>query len=412
MILLRLTIPVFLILFIDYYFFQSVKTATRDFTEGLKTGIFWSYWIFAVFSISFILLMMTMPQTFLPKFLRIYIISVIMIIIMSKVIGSLFLVIEDITRFLKWGFLKLGFFADSGFSGSRAKFVSQVGIIISFIPFTSFIYGMVKTGFDYKVRTVKLLLPNLPDVFNGYKIAQLSDIHSGSFSNGNALKKAVGLLLEQEPDMIFFTGDLVNNRSDEAENFISELSEVKAKDGVYSVLGNHDYGDYVPWDSKEAKEANLQQLVDIHARLGWKLLRNQNHIFEKNGAQLAIIGVENWGGAMRFPKHGDLNLAKKGVEHLPVKLLLSHDPSHWDAKVRPEHPDIDVTFSGHTHGFQFGIEIPGFKWSPVQYVYKQWAGLYEEGTQKLYVNRGLGFLGYLGRVGILPEITVFELSNK
>jgi predicted MPP superfamily phosphohydrolase len=408
----RFAIPILLILFIDYYFFQSIKTASRDFSEGIKTGIFWSYWIFTAFSISFILLMMTMPQTFLPKFLRIYIISVIMIIIMSKVIGSFFLLIEDITRFFKWSLLKFGFFTDSGFSESRAKFVSQVGIIISFIPFTSFIYGMIKTGFDYKVRTVKLLLPNLPDVFNGYKIAQLSDIHSGSFSNGNGLKKAVDLLLEQQPDMIFFTGDLVNNRSDEAENFIDELSEIKAKDGVYSVLGNHDYGDYVPWDSKEAKAANLQQLVDIHARLGWKLLRNQNHIFEKNGAQLAIIGVENWGSAMRFPKLGDLDLAKKGVEHLPVKLLLSHDPSHWDVKVRPEHPDIDVTFSGHTHGFQFGIEIPGFKWSPVQYVYKQWAGLYEEGKQKLYVNRGLGFLGYLGRVGILPEITVFELSNK
>lgn len=412
MTLLRLAIPVILIVLIDIYFFQAVKTSIRDFSAGAKNGIFWAYWLFTAFSISFILLMMLMPQSFLSKFVRIYTLSVIMIVILSKLIGSLFLLIDDITRFTKWSFLKFGFFADSNYSSSRTKFMSQVGIIISFIPFTSFIYGMVKTGFDYKVRTVKLLLPNLPDVFNGYKIAQLSDIHSGSFSNGNALKKAVGLLLEQQPDMIFFTGDLVNNRSDEAENFISELSEVKAKDGVYSVLGNHDYGDYIPWDSPESKAANLQQMIDIHARLGWKLLRNQNHIIEKDGAQLAIIGVENWGGAMRFPKYGDLAVAKKGVEHLPVKLLLSHDPSHWDAKVRPEHPDIDVTFSGHTHGFQFGIEIPGFKWSPVQYVYKQWAGLYEEGNQKIYVNRGLGFLGYLGRVGILPEITVFELSNK
>ena len=412
MTLLRLVIPSLLIVFIDYYFFQSVKTASRDFTEGTRTGIFWLYWIFTALSISFIILMITMPQTFLPKFLRIYVISVIMIVMLSKIIGSVFLLLEDITRFFKWCFLKLGFFADGSYSGSRAKFMSQIGIIISFIPFTSFIYGMIKSGFDYKVRAIKLILPNLPDAFNGYKIAQISDIHSGSFSNGNPLKKAIGLLVEQKPDAIFFTGDLVNNRSDEAGNFIAELSEVKAKDGVYSVLGNHDYGDYVPWDSKEAKAANLQQLVDIHSKLGWNLLRNPNHILEKDGEQLAIIGVENWGGAMRFPKYGDLDLATKGVEHLPVKLLLSHDPSHWDAKVRPEHPDIDVTFSGHTHGFQFGIEIPGFKWSPVQYVYKQWAGLYEEGNQKLYVNRGLGFLGYLGRVGILPEITVFELSNK
>jgi len=412
MFLIRIAIPVFLILIIDLYFYQSVKTTFHDFSYGIKKTLFWSYWGFTCFSIAFILLMMSMPQTFLPKFMRIYVISVIMIILISKIIGTLFLLIDDITRFLKWIFFKFGFFYDEGFTTSRAKFLSQTGIIISFIPFTSFIYGMIKTGFDYKVRTVKLLLPNLPDAFNGYKIAQLSDIHSGSFSNANPLKKAIHLLLSQKPDLIFFTGDLVNNSSAEAENFFSELSEIKAKDGVFSILGNHDYGDYIEWESKEAKEKNLLNLFDIHRRLGWKLLRNENHILEKDGEQLAIIGVENWGDAMRFPKYGDLDLAKKGVEHLPVKLLLSHDPSHWDAKVRPEHPDIDVTFSGHTHGFQFGIEIPGFKWSPVQYVYKQWAGLYENGNQKIYVNRGLGFLGYLGRVGILPEITVFELSNK
>jgi predicted MPP superfamily phosphohydrolase len=409
---LRFVIPVILILLIDLYFFQAVKTSTRDFSATSRNIIYWSYWLFTAFSIVFILLMILMPQTFLSKFTRIYTLTFIFIILLSKLIGSVFLLIDDIARFFKWSFLKFGFIAESGYSGSRAKFMSQLGIIISFIPFTSMIYGMLKTAFDYKVRTVKLYLPNLPDAFNGYKIAQLSDIHSGSFSSGGPLKKAISILLEQGADLIFFTGDLVNNRSDEALAVFNELSEIKAKDGVFSVLGNHDYGDYIPWDSKEAKAANLQEMVDIHARLGWKLLRNENSILEKDGAQLAIIGVENWGSAMRFPKYGDLDVAKKGVEHLPVKLLLSHDPSHWDAKIRPEHPDIDVTFSGHTHGFQFGIEIPGFKWSPVQYVYKQWAGLYEEGNQKIYVNRGLGFLGYLGRVGILPEITVFELSSK
>ena len=408
---LRFVFPVILILLIDLYFFQAVKTSTRDFSATSRNIIYWSYWLFTAFSIVFILLMILMPQTFLSKFTRIYTLTFIFIILLSKLIGSVFLLIDDIARFFKWSFLKLGFIAESGYSGSRAKFMSQLGIIISFIPFTSMIYGMLKTAFDYKVRTVKLYLPNLPDAFNGYKIAQLSDIHSGSFSSGGPLKKAISILLEQGADLIFFTGDLVNNRSDETLAVFNELSEIKAKDGVFSVLGNHDYGDYIPWDSKEAKAANLQEMVDIHARLGWKLLRNENSILEKDGAQLAIIGVENWGSAMRFPKYGDLDVAKKGVEHLPVKLLLSHDPSHWDAKIRPEHPDIDVTFSGHTHGFQFGIEIPGFKWSPVQYVYKQWAGLYEEGNQKIYVNRGLGFLGYLGRVGILPEITVFELSN-
>lgn len=410
--LFRFAIPIILLLLIDLYFFQAVKTVYQDFSQTARNLIAVSYWLFSAFSIGFLLMMMTAQPDLSSRFTKIYIISVIIIITMSKLIGTVFLLLEDITRFFKWTFLKAGFLAGSSFSESRSKFISQAGIIISLLPFSSFIYGMIKTAFDYRVRLVKLKLPNLPEAFNGYRIAQLSDIHSGSFANSNPLKKAIKLLLSEDPDVIFFTGDLVNSKTDEAKRFIPELRQIKAKDGVFSVLGNHDYGDYVPWESKEAKAQNLQNLVDLQKSFGWNLLRNQNHILEKDGQQLAIIGVENWGGAMRFPKYGDLDFAKKGVEHIPVKLLLSHDPSHWDAKVRPEHPDIDVTFSGHTHGFQFGIEIPGFKWSPVQYVYKQWAGLYEEGNQKIYVNRGLGFLGYLGRVGILPEITLFELSNR
>lgn len=412
MFLFRLAIPVIFILLIDYYFFQAVKTSARDFSQGIKNGIFWTYWIFTAFSISFILFLMLFPENFLPKFTKIYIASFIMIIVISKIAGSLFLLVDDAARIVKWLALKTGFFSENYFSSSRAKFLSQTGIIISFLPFTSLIYGMMKTAFDFKVRKIKLHLPNLPDAFNGYRIAQISDIHSGSFSNAKPLKKAVGILLREKPDLIFFTGDLVNNRASEAENFISEFSAIKAPDGVFSILGNHDYGDYVHWESKEAKAKNFENLVNLHKKFGWDLLRNENRVIEKNGECLAVIGVENWGAAMRFPKYGDLETAKKGVENIPVKLLLSHDPSHWEAKVLSEHPDIDVTFSGHTHGFQFGIEIPGFKWSPVQYVYKQWAGLYEKGMQKIYVNRGLGFLGYLGRVGILPEITVFELSNK
>jgi predicted MPP superfamily phosphohydrolase len=230
--------------------------------------------------------------------------------------------------------------------------------------------------------------------------------------NGHAFEKAVSMIMEEKPDVIFFTGDLVNDRSSEAERFIEIWKNLSAPLGVFSILGNHDYGDYVVWDTEEEKAANLTRLCEIHKEMGWDLMRNEHRILEKDGQQIGLLGVENWGGALRFPKKGDIPKAKAGMPEVPVKLLLSHDPSHWEAQVRPDHKDIDMTFSGHTHGFQFGIEIPGFKWSPSQYVYRQWAGLYSEDHQHIYVNRGLGFLGYLGRVGIKPEITVIELYTS
>jgi predicted MPP superfamily phosphohydrolase len=205
----------------------------------------------------------------------------------------------------------------------------------------------------------------------------------------------------------------VNNRAEEMEPFLDVFDKIRAKHGVYSVLGNHDYGDYVPWSSPEEKAANLDTLKGMQAQMGWKLLLNEHQLLNIRGEQVAVIGVENYSTHMRFPKYGDLKRAVQGTEEARLKLLLSHDPSHWESQVITEHPDIDLTFSGHTHGMQCGVEIPGwFKWSPVQYVYKQWAGLYRQGRQHLYVNRGLGFLGYPGRVGILPEITVLELSRK
>ena len=219
------------------------------------------------------------------------------------------------------------------------------------------------------------------------------------------------LVMKQKPDIIFFTGDLVNDRATETEPFINILSRVKAPMGVFSTLGNHDYGDYTTWESADAKEKNLNDLKNIHAQLGWKLMMNEHIALKKGEDEIALIGIENWGGNFNFPKYGNMKKAYAGTEKYPVKLLLSHDPSHWNKQVISEYKDVDITFSGHTHGFQFGIEIPGFRWSPSQYVYKQWAGLYKENNQYLYVNRGLGFLGYPGRVGILPEITVMELSN-
>jgi predicted MPP superfamily phosphohydrolase len=216
--------------------------------------------------------------------------------------------------------------------------------------------------------------------------------------------------MEQEPDLVFFTGDLVNNVATEMDGFIDVFSNIKAPLGVFSILGNHDYGDYVKWPSKDAKEANLNRLKEIHGEMGWRLLLNENVTIEKDGDTIALIGIENWGAKGNFSRYGDLQKAYEGTTSHPFKILLSHDPSHWEAQVCKDYKDIDLMFSGHTHGMQFGVEIPGFRWSPVQYMYKHWAGVYRSSNQKLYVNRGFGFLGYPGRVGILPEITLIELA--
>lgn len=252
--------------------------------------------------------------------------------------------------------------------------------------------------------------PNLPPAFKGLKIIQLSDIHSGSFNNPSAVMRGVQMALDEKPDLILFTGDLVNNRATEMNNYTEIFSKLKAPMGVYSTLGNHDYGDYVTWDSPQEKIDNLESLKRLQAGMGWRLLMNENIIFEKNGDKIALLGVENWGAKGHFPKHGRLDLAHKGTENIPFKILMSHDPSHWDAQVRPLYPDIDLTLSGHTHGMQFGIDIPGFKWSPIKWMYEEWEDLYQKKKQYIYVNRGFGFLGYMGRVGILPEITLIELT--
>jgi predicted MPP superfamily phosphohydrolase len=282
---------------------------------------------------------------------------------------------------------------------------------MTLIPFTAFIYGMARGAFNYKVHKVKVVLPNLPNEFNGLKILQISDIHSGSFVSTNPLEEAVKIINLQKADVVFFTGDLVNDRTTETDMVKEVLSKITAPMGVFSILGNHDYGDYVKWDSAEAKHKNLEDLKKVHSQLGWRLLMNEHVSLKRGDAEIAVLGIENWGGNLNFPKYGDMKKAHAGTEKYPVKLLLSHDPSHWSMQVREEYKDVDITFSGHTHGFQFGIEIPGFKWSPSQYVYKQWAGLYSKDNQHLYVNRGLGFLGYPGRLGISPEITVMELWN-
>jgi len=306
--------------------------------------------------------------------------------------------------------------SNENFRLSRSKFLKNLGLLSGGLLFGSLTLGMFKWIYDFKVRKKQVFLPNLPAGFEGFRIVQISDIHLGSWLSKGELREVVQIVNDLNSDVVFFTGDLVNYTTDEAYPFEDILKRIQGKFGVYSILGNHDYGDYKRWPDIEKKKQNLKGMYKLHERLGWKLLRNQNEILITGNDQLAIIGVENWGSMKRFQKFGDLDVAVKGAENVPVKLLLSHDPSHWQYKVSDFSTTIDLTFSGHTHGAQFGIEIPGVRWSPSQYIYKYWAGLYSGKnkrtgeTQHLYVNRGVGAIGYPGRVGILPEITLVELQ--
>jgi predicted MPP superfamily phosphohydrolase len=417
----RFFIAAILFVLIDLYFYQSIKTVLATSSVLKKNIVFYSYWGFTAFSVLLILSPTVIPFHDFPKFMRVYVFAFVVMVLIAKIIGSVFILVDDIIRFFRW--ISSYFITTKTdvsnqivhhpHTISRLKFLNIVAVTMAALPFASFIFGMVKGAFDYKVHRTKLILPNLPSAFNGLKIVQISDIHSGSFTSAAPLEEAVKIILEQKPDIIFFTGDLVNNLAEETTPVMGTLSKIKAPMGVYSTLGNHDYGDYVQWDSADEKRKNFNGVVSAHAQLGWNLMMNEHVVLKRGNAEIALIGIENWGAKMGFPKYGDLKKAYAGTEKYPVKILLSHDPSHWNKQVTSEYKDIDLTFSGHTHGFQFGIEIPGvIKWSPSQFVYKQWAGLYSQDKQYIYVNRGLGFLGYPGRVGILPEITVMELYNS
>lgn len=410
--------PIWLILagfmiLLDLYVFQIVKTVSGG-SPKTRSIIFTSYWVISVAAIIILFILPLLNLDNFSKGVRSTVFAVIIGLFLAKLIASVFFLVDDIRRGIQWLVGKV-FFRNTEGEGmeegkiSRSVFLSWFGLAVGGTLFTSLLYGF-SNKYNYKVKKVKLNFPNLPGSFKGIRIVQISDIHSGSFTNKAAVEKGVQKILELKPDLILFTGDLVNNESGEMQDYIDVFSQLKAPMGVYSILGNHDYGDYKHWDSAEAKKANLDWLKQIHSQLGWRLLLDENVTLQRNNEQVALIGIQNWSALKRFPKYGNLQKAYEGSAHLPFKILMSHDPTHWDAEVRPKYGDIDLMLAGHTHGMQFGVEIPGFKWSPVQYVYKQWAGLYEEGQQKLYVNRGYGFIGYPGRVGILPEITLFELS--
>ncbi len=293
---------------------------------------------------------------------------------------------------------------------TRAAFLEKAALTTAVLPFGASIFGISYGAYDYRVLTRTIHLPNLPQAFDGIRIGQISDIHCNPAYYRSKIRGGIELFMQEKPDVIFFTGDLVNYRTSELYEYSEMLRLLRAPMGVFSVTGNHDYGDYISWPTTAAKRKNFQDFIRAHHELGFDILMNENRFLRTGGEQIAILGVENWGKG-RFPKLGRLDLAHRGTEEAPVKLLLSHDPSHWDAIVRPDFPDIDVMFAGHTHGFQMGIEIGDFRWSPAKYSYAQWADLYREGKQYLYVNRGFGCLGFLGRIGMPPELTIIELRK-
>ena len=406
---------VIIMLSLDSYVFQAVKTVSSSALPKTRTIIFSLYWIISIIAVvGFLLFVFTGPE-FLPKKVRTYLFATVLGLFFAKFLAIVFFLIDDVRRLIQWAAGKLFFrntevaqLSDDGIS--RSVFLSWLGLAVGSTLFGSLIYGF-SNKYNYHVKRVSLKYDNLPPAFKGLKIVHFSDVHSGSFTNKKAVIHGVEKIMAERADLIIFSGDLVNDKTTEMLNYMDVFNKVKAPMGVYSTLGNHDYGDYVTWPQNGvSKEQNLENLKKVHADLGWRLLMDEHVELAKQDDKIALIGIQNWSAKARFPKYGNMEKAYAGTEKYPFKILISHDPSHWDAQVRPQYSDVDLMLSGHTHGMQFGIEIPGFKWSPVQYIYKQWAGLYEEGKQKLYVNRGYGFIGYPGRVGILPEITVIELT--
>ncbi len=406
-----------ILLLIDWYVWQAVKVSFQHTSSQVQQIVKYVFWGLTTITLAGMWAYNFVNPDLLGKNLRTIIMVGVFITYFSKVFAVLIIFIDDLLRLGRWAFGKIvpsapiaDTVGNSAATITRSEFLMKTALVVGSIPAGAMTWGILSGAHDYRVRRVKLALKNLPKAFHGMTIAQISDIHTGSFFNKIAVKGGVDMLLKEKPDMVFFTGDLVNNQAIEVQNYIDIFNKVKAPLGVYSTLGNHDYGDYYNWKTPQEKLQNLKDLKHAHKVMGYDLLNDENRIISQGGEKLAIVGVQNISGAVRrFRSYGDLSKAVKGTEEAPVKLLLSHDPTHWDKEVNSKFPEIDVMFSGHTHGTQFGINIGEKTYSPAQWAYKQWAGLYEQGHQKLYVNRGYGYLGYPGRIGMPPEITLFEL---
>lgn len=394
------------VLAIDLYAYQAFKTVFRS------TATPWIYWgitvAYIVLSVSISLLMSSGKVDY--KYLGILMGASILLAV-PKLVAIIPLLIEDITRLGQ--FLFRAATTQPTTLPGRRTFVSQIALGLAAIPFIGIIDGIWKGRYRYRVISHTLEFEDLPDEFDGFTIAQISDIHSGSFDNQEKVEYGVQMVNELGADAIMFTGDMVNNIATEAEPWIDTFKKLSGKNGVFSILGNHDYGDYWRFPSAQAKVDNLNRLKEIHAEMGMDLLLNESRFFERNGQRLYLAGVENW-GLPPFPQYGDLQEALNGIPEDAFTVLLSHDPSHFDAEVKQHSKKVHLTLSGHTHGMQFGIEIPGWiKWSPVKFKYPKWAGLYPEPDgQVLHVNRGFGFLAFPGRVGMWPEITHITLRKK
>lgn len=401
----------------EFYSYILVRAMVKDLSPAWRTGLTIAYITFTLVCwLGFVFIrQLQSPGT--PHILRNIYTAVALGMLVAKMMVLIIMLIDDLRRLVTSLIAAIAFHNSPTSEGisqpiERSAFLKNAAIVVAGLTLGGFTLG-IRNRYNYRVRKIKLQFANLPAAFKGMKIVQISDIHTGSFDNHAAVAHGIERVMDQNADIILFTGDLVNNVSTEVDEKYHEIfSRLKAPMGVYSTLGNHDYGDYVQWPTPEAKIANLDTLKQIHASMGWKLMMNEHIVFERGTDKIALVGIENWGAKANFPKYGDMGRAYAGLKekNVPFKILMSHDPSHWEAQVRKEYKDVDLTLSGHTHGMQFGIDSKIFKWSPVQYIYKQWAGIYKEDNQFLYVNRGFGFLGYPGRLGILPEITVIELT--
>lgn len=403
---MRWIITIGLLLIFQWYSFQGIKTVTTN------------KWIWIIYIVLVVLIIgnlllhtLYLERTLTTEPRLMYAIGFFISLFVFQAVITLVLVTEDIFRIPQAVYSYLTKLPGQvQFVPSRRSFISKIALGLAAIPLTSLLYGMYKGKYNFKVLAYELEYDDLPDAFDGFTITQISDIHSGSFDNVKMVNYGIDLINKQQSDVILFTGDLVNNKTSEVLPWIPHFGKINAPYGVYSVLGNHDYGDYTRWETPEEKTQNIEALYQAQKDMGWDLLLNESRIIEKEGQRLAIVGVENWGSG--FKQAGDLDKALENVSAEDFKVLLSHDPSHWEAKVLPHPYTVHLTLSGHTHGMQFGIEIPGWiKWSPVKWRYKQWAGIYEQAKQRLNVNRGFGYLAYPGRVGMWPEISVITLKK-
>ena len=402
-------ISIFLLL-LDRYVFAGIQTLGNTFDSAQARNILYiAYWFV---SLGIILGLFYLLYSFLPgrKLTLLFntIFNCFLALLLSKIVFALILLAEDIYRAVSA--LVTTAFAVEGSVPDRLPVVSGIAALFSAVPFFTFIFGITRGKYHYRIHRTTLYLEDLPQNFDGIKIVQISDIHAGSFDNRKAVQRGVDLIKSEKPDLFVFTGDLVNHVAEEIAPWVDIFNQIKAPLGQFSIVGNHDYGDYVSWRSIELKQKNFLRLKNYHDQLGYRLLMNEHVKIIKGNEFITLIGIENWG--LGFAQRGDLRKAMSGAEFHGFKILLSHDPSHWDAQVKNNPNKIHLTLSGHTHGMQFGIELWKFKWSPVKYRYHNWAGLTEENGRYLYVNRGFGFLGFSGRIGIWPEITVIELRKQ